>query len=91
MNEYMLIICNSLTCAHLCARAATRGYVVEGCVEAGETFLFTSDVQGPLLEEHVEFILEKGKGHSSWMAPRCISVPLGARWSFGGLTSFSRG
>ena len=32
---------------------ATRGYVVEGCVEAGETFLFTSDVQGPLLEEHV--------------------------------------
>ncbi len=38
---------------------ATRGYVVEVCVEAGESFLFTSDVQGPLLDEHVEFILEK--------------------------------
>ncbi len=32
---------------------------MEVCVEAGETFLFTSDVQGPLLDEHVEFILEK--------------------------------
>lgn len=41
---------------------ATRGYVIEVCVEAGETFLFTSDVQGPLLEEHVEFIMEKSPG-----------------------------
>ncbi|MGD2141949.1 MAG: hypothetical protein PVH79_00540 [Candidatus Bathyarchaeota archaeon] len=38
---------------------ATRGYVVEVCVEAGETFLYTSDVQGPQLEEHVKFIQEK--------------------------------
>jgi len=36
---------------------ATRGYVVEVCVEAGESFLYTSDVQGPLLEEHLEFIM----------------------------------
>ena len=36
---------------------ATRGYVVEVCVEAGESFLYTSDVQGPLLEEQLEFIL----------------------------------
>ena len=41
---------------------ATRGYVVEVCVEAGESFLFTSDVQGPLLDEHMEFILEKRPG-----------------------------
>jgi len=38
---------------------ATRGYVVEVCVEAGEVFLCTSDVQGPLLDEHMEFISEK--------------------------------
>jgi len=36
---------------------ATRGYVVEVSVRAGETFLFTSDVQGPLLGEQVDFIL----------------------------------
>jgi predicted metallo-beta-lactamase superfamily hydrolase len=36
---------------------AIRGYVVEVCVEAGESFLYTSDVQGPLLEEHLEFIM----------------------------------
>jgi hypothetical protein len=36
---------------------ATRGYVVEVCVEAGESFLYTSDVQGPLLEEQLEFIM----------------------------------
>ncbi len=36
---------------------AIRGYVVEVCVEAGESFLYTSDVQGPLLEEHLGFIM----------------------------------
>lgn len=36
---------------------ATRGYVVEVCVEAGDSFLYTSDVQGPLLEEQLEFIM----------------------------------
>lgn len=36
---------------------ATRGYVVGVCVEAGESVLHTSDVQGPLLEEHLEFIM----------------------------------
>jgi len=36
---------------------ATRGYVVEVCLEAGESFLHTSDVQGPQLEEHLEFIM----------------------------------
>jgi predicted metallo-beta-lactamase superfamily hydrolase len=35
----------------------TRGYVVGVCVEAGESFLYTSDVQGPLLEEHLELIM----------------------------------
>jgi len=29
---------------------ATRGYVIEVSVKADETFLFTSDVQGPVLE-----------------------------------------
>ena len=38
---------------------ATRGYVIEVSVRADETFLFTSDVQGPLLEEQVEFILSE--------------------------------
>ena len=37
---------------------ATRGYVVEVCFEAGETFLYTSDVQGPVLDEQLSFILE---------------------------------
>ena len=41
---------------------ATRGYVVEVCVEAGESFLFTSDVQEPLLDEQLEFIQEKRPG-----------------------------
>jgi predicted metallo-beta-lactamase superfamily hydrolase len=36
---------------------ATRGYVIEASIRADETFLFTSDVQGPLLGEQVEFIL----------------------------------
>jgi predicted metallo-beta-lactamase superfamily hydrolase len=36
---------------------ATRGYVVEVSIEAGETFLHTSDVQGPLLDEQVDFII----------------------------------
>ena len=36
---------------------ATRGYVIEVSVRADETFLFTSDVQGPVLEEQVDFIL----------------------------------
>ena len=38
---------------------ATRGYVVEASIRADETFLFTSDVQGPLLSEQVEFILRE--------------------------------
>jgi len=38
---------------------ATRGYVIEVSVKADETFLFTSDVQGPVLEEQVEFILRE--------------------------------
>lgn len=38
---------------------ATRGYVTEVSVRADETFLFTSDVQGPLLEEQVDFILRE--------------------------------
>jgi predicted metallo-beta-lactamase superfamily hydrolase len=36
---------------------ATRGYVVEASVDAGDTFLYTSDVQGPVLDEHLEFIM----------------------------------
>ena len=36
---------------------ATRGYVIEVSVKAGETFLYTSDVQGPLLDEQVAFIM----------------------------------
>lgn len=38
---------------------ASRGYVVEVCVEAGGAFVHTSDVQGPLLDEHVDFILSE--------------------------------
>lgn len=38
---------------------ARRGYVIEVSVRSDETFLFTSDVQGPLLEEQVDFILEE--------------------------------
>ena len=38
---------------------ARRGYVVGVCVEAGESFLHTSDVQGLPLEEHMEFIMEE--------------------------------
>jgi len=34
-----------------------RGYVVEVCVRAEKTFIHTSDVQGPILQEHVDFIL----------------------------------
>jgi len=36
---------------------AARGFVIEVCIRADETFIFTSDVQGPLLEEQVDFIL----------------------------------
>ena len=38
---------------------ATRGYVVEAAIEAGEAFVHTSDVQGPLLEEQVDFIVAR--------------------------------
>ena len=38
---------------------ATRGYVVEVAIEAGEVFVHTSDVQGPLLEEQVDFIVAR--------------------------------
>jgi predicted metallo-beta-lactamase superfamily hydrolase len=38
---------------------ASRGYVVEGCIETDNKFIFTSDVQGPILEEQMKFILEK--------------------------------
>ncbi len=36
---------------------ARRGYVVEVSIRGDDVFLFTSDVQGPLLEEQMEFIL----------------------------------
>jgi len=36
---------------------ATRGFVIEVSVRADETFLFTSDVQGPVLDEQVDFVL----------------------------------
>jgi len=38
---------------------ASRGYVVEACIEAGDVFIHTSDVQGPLLEEQVDFIMSE--------------------------------
>ena len=38
---------------------AQRGYVIEVSIRADEIFLYTSDVQGPLLEEQVEFILRE--------------------------------
>lgn len=34
-----------------------RGYVVEVCIRAEKTFIHTSDVQGPILQEQVDFIL----------------------------------
>jgi hypothetical protein len=36
-----------------------RGYVLEVSVRGDEVFLYTSDVQGPLLEEQLNFILEE--------------------------------
>jgi len=36
---------------------ARRGYVLEVSIRGDDIFLYTSDVQGPLLEEHMEFIL----------------------------------
>ncbi|MGQ9680004.1 MAG: MBL fold metallo-hydrolase [Candidatus Bathyarchaeia archaeon] len=36
-----------------------RGYVVEVCVRAEKTFIHTSDLQGPLLQEQVDFILRE--------------------------------
>ncbi len=36
-----------------------RGYVVEVGVDDGDTFVYTSDVQGPQLEEQVAFIMEE--------------------------------
>ena len=39
--------------------SAERGYVVEVSVRADGTFLYTSDVQGPLLDEQVNFILDE--------------------------------
>ena len=41
---------------------ASRGYVVEVCVEAGDVFVHTSDVQGPILDEQVDFILSGKPG-----------------------------
>jgi len=38
---------------------AQRGYVIEVSIRADEIFLYTSDVQGPLLEEQVAFILKE--------------------------------
>ena len=38
---------------------ASRGYVVEVRVEVGDIFVHTSDVQGPVLDEHVNFILSE--------------------------------
>jgi predicted metallo-beta-lactamase superfamily hydrolase len=38
---------------------ARRGYVVEVGVEADGKFLHTSDVQGPLLDEHMDFIMSR--------------------------------
>lgn len=38
---------------------ATRGYVVETAIRSSETFVHTSDVQGPLLKEQVEFIISE--------------------------------
>ncbi|MEO0098593.1 MAG: hypothetical protein ABIK99_00405 [candidate division WOR-3 bacterium] len=39
-------------------KAEYLGFVVEVLIDDGEKFLFTSDVQGPLREEAVSFILE---------------------------------
>jgi len=38
---------------------ASRGYVVEVCVREDEAFLYSSDVNGPALPEHIDFILEE--------------------------------
>jgi predicted metallo-beta-lactamase superfamily hydrolase len=38
---------------------ASRGYVVEVCVRESEAFLYSSDVNGPALPEHLDFILEE--------------------------------
>jgi predicted metallo-beta-lactamase superfamily hydrolase len=38
---------------------ARRGYVVEVCIREDETFLYSSDVNGPALPEHLDFILEE--------------------------------
>lgn len=35
---------------------ATRGYVLEVSIRGDEKFLFTSDVQGPVLDEQVDFV-----------------------------------
>lgn len=39
---------------------ARRGYVLQVSIRGDETFLYTSDVQGPLLEEQLHFILAEG-------------------------------
>jgi predicted metallo-beta-lactamase superfamily hydrolase len=39
--------------------SAERGYVLEVSLREDDVFLFTSDVQGPLLEEQVQFILDE--------------------------------
>jgi predicted metallo-beta-lactamase superfamily hydrolase len=38
---------------------ASRGYVVEVCIREDEAFLYSSDVNGPTLPEHLSFILEE--------------------------------
>lgn len=37
----------------------TRGFVIEASVRAEKTFVYTSDVQGPALRKHVDFILDE--------------------------------
>jgi predicted metallo-beta-lactamase superfamily hydrolase len=37
----------------------SRGYVVEVCVREDKAFLYSSDVNGPALPEHIDFILEE--------------------------------
>ncbi len=56
------------------------GHVVQVAVRHGrETFLFTSDVQGPLLPEHMEFIL--GMDPSFLYVDGPVTYLLGAKYS----------
>jgi hypothetical protein len=56
------------------------GYVTEVCIEEGSVkFLHTSDVQGPSLEEQVEFILDENPKYIFCDGP--MSYMLGYRYS----------